>query len=418
MPMNFNEPAVTQNYSTQFVPSITQAFAALAQMLDPAVAGTITGTPTGAYRINGVNLERFNGTAWSTYTLNIAGSAAQVGGIAPATAGATPGANQLIRTDASGNTYTSRINMAAANSELAAPAQFMTNNGTDAFLRRSSAAQAAAAIQAAASGSWAISITGAAGSVAWTSVTGRPTALSAFANDSGFITSATTVAGLAPSASGATVGVNELVRSDSSGNTFLNRFSTAVANANIATPAQFLTTIGTDNIVGKSSAAQAMAVIRTAASGSWAISITGNAATASSVAWTSVTGRPTTVSSFTNDSGFLNAAGLVALNQSTNVGALRYLINVASSPVDISVAGAPAVGSTVSSTTLRNAAPAGWTVAEGGNRYSVNGTGTTPASDLPAGQTWMVISSAFNPYTAGADPTNTYLTRMLVMRVS
>ena len=37
-------------------------------------------------------------------------------------------------------------------------------------------------------------------------------------------------------------------------------------------------------------------------------SCTGNAATASAVAWTGVTGRPTALSSFTNDSGFINSS--------------------------------------------------------------------------------------------------------------
>lgn len=40
-----------------------------------------------------------------------------------------------------------------------------------------------------ASGTWGINVTGSAGSVAWTSVTGRPTAVSSFTNDSGYITS-------------------------------------------------------------------------------------------------------------------------------------------------------------------------------------------------------------------------------------
>lgn len=42
-----------------------------------------------------------------------------------------------------------------------------------------------------ATGSWGISVTGSAGSVAWTNVTGRPTAVSAFTNDSGYLTAST-----------------------------------------------------------------------------------------------------------------------------------------------------------------------------------------------------------------------------------
>lgn len=43
-----------------------------------------------------------------------------------------------------------------------------------------------------ASGTWSISITGSAGSVAWTNVTSRPTSVSSFTNDAGYITSAVT----------------------------------------------------------------------------------------------------------------------------------------------------------------------------------------------------------------------------------
>jgi hypothetical protein len=76
MPLDFTKPVVTGAYATDILPPIVQAQIALAQMLDPAVAGTLTGTPTGAYRINGTAFERYNGTTWGTYTLNIAGNAA------------------------------------------------------------------------------------------------------------------------------------------------------------------------------------------------------------------------------------------------------------------------------------------------------------------------------------------------------
>lgn len=49
----------------------------------------------------------------------------------------------------------------------------------------------------------------------------------------------------------------------------------------------------------------------TGASGSWGISVTGSAG---SVAWTNVSGRPTAVSSFSNDAGYLTAASLAPLN--------------------------------------------------------------------------------------------------------
>jgi hypothetical protein len=55
-----------------------------------------------------------------------------------------------------------------------------------------------------ASGNWGINITGSAGAVSWTNVSGRPTAVSAFTNDSGYITSSGSITGSAGSANVAT----------------------------------------------------------------------------------------------------------------------------------------------------------------------------------------------------------------------
>ena len=57
----------------------------------------------------------------------------------------------------------------------------------------------------------------------------------------------------------------------------------------------------------------------TGASGTWGINISGAAASASSVAWTNVSGRPTAVSSFTNDSGYQTSAGSVAYASSVGI---------------------------------------------------------------------------------------------------
>ena len=45
------------------------------------------------------------------------------------------------------------------------------------------------------------------------------------------------------------------------------------------------------------------------ASGTWSINVTGNAGSASSVAWTNVSGRPTALSSFSNDVGYITNGG-------------------------------------------------------------------------------------------------------------
>jgi len=68
MPINFNEPTTTSTY-TGVPTSIRDSIEALAQCLDPSYAGTLTGTPTGAKRINAGKFEQYNGTAWAELTM-------------------------------------------------------------------------------------------------------------------------------------------------------------------------------------------------------------------------------------------------------------------------------------------------------------------------------------------------------------
>jgi hypothetical protein len=68
MPMNWTLPAVTSNYSTEFVPSILNAWQALSVGLDPTYAGTLTNIPTGAKRWNAGDIQQWNGTTWAAFT--------------------------------------------------------------------------------------------------------------------------------------------------------------------------------------------------------------------------------------------------------------------------------------------------------------------------------------------------------------
>ena len=66
MPIDFTKPVKTDNYDTGLLSAIRGHVVALACMLDPTDAGTVTSPPTGARRFNagtGV-FERFNGTSW------------------------------------------------------------------------------------------------------------------------------------------------------------------------------------------------------------------------------------------------------------------------------------------------------------------------------------------------------------------
>lgn len=124
MSIDFNKPVKTDNYDTGFLSTVRAHVVALAMMGDPTDAGAMTNTPTGARRFNASTgvLERFNGSAWVEQSTS------------------------YLKSTTAASTY--------------AP---LTGAGT--------------------SGTWGIGITGSAGSVAWTGVSGRPTALSAFTND-------------------------------------------------------------------------------------------------------------------------------------------------------------------------------------------------------------------------------------------
>lgn len=69
MPINFNEFTTASAY-TGVPTSYRAAIAALAQWMDPTLAGAVTGAPTGAKRLNESTglVERFNGTSWAEYT--------------------------------------------------------------------------------------------------------------------------------------------------------------------------------------------------------------------------------------------------------------------------------------------------------------------------------------------------------------
>lgn len=115
----------------------------------------------------------------------------------------------------------------------------------------------------------------------------------------------------------------------------------------------------------------------TGASGSWGISVTGSAG---SVAWTSVTGRPTAVSAFTNDSGYLtsvSAAQVLNATAGASVGAVGTYAYLRPNA-------AIAAGATIAGSSLNYAMGGGylfncgaWTVAQPlGQPYSSAPSGT------------------------------------------
>ena len=223
MPADFNKPVKTDNYDTGLLATIRAHITAVAMMLDPTDAGTLSNTPAGARRFNagtGV-FERFNGSSWveqgtsylkaaaaaaayaplggagasGTWGISVTGSAGSVpwSGVsgAPAitgeTASAAATANTVAKRDGNGYLFAAYFNQGAGLETPAVGAVLVENTAADGYLRKISLANFNAAI-----------------SPAWANVSGRPTAVSAFTNDSNYITSSglsTTLSGYVTSAS-------------------------------------------------------------------------------------------------------------------------------------------------------------------------------------------------------------------------
>jgi hypothetical protein len=180
MPIDFTKPAVTGNYSTGVLQPINDALKALAQFMDPAVAGTLTSTPTGAFRLNNsagnASFEKWNGSSWVTQTMNyptLTGSGAS-GTWGINTTGTWQGYNAasaatvstVAARDASGHLFCVNVNQSSANSDGSTIGQVMFTTGADGYLRKASLAAMATAIGAqslSATGNWNFSSLGAVG---------------------------------------------------------------------------------------------------------------------------------------------------------------------------------------------------------------------------------------------------------------
>ena len=208
MPADFNKPVRTDNYDTGLLATIRAHITAVAMMLDPTDAGTLSNTPAGVRRFNagtGV-FERFNGSAWveqatgyikaaavaaayaplggagvsGTWGISVTGSAGSVpwSGVSnpPAITGITASTSTtgstVAQRDVNGYLWAVYFNSSAGLESITPGAIWVESAAADGYLRKVSLATFNAVI-----------------SPAWANVSGRPTAVSSFTNDSGYVTS-------------------------------------------------------------------------------------------------------------------------------------------------------------------------------------------------------------------------------------
>lgn len=275
--------------------------------------------------------------ASGTWGISVTGSAASASSVPwsgvsspPAITGLTADtaatANTVARRDSSGYLFGAYFNQSSSNNENPTISQVMVTNGSDGFFRKAGISALATAVQGAAGGSWPINVTGnaatassasSASAVPWSGITSKPTTLSGFGitdayplsgnpsgfltgitsgqvtgalgftpynstNPSGFITSSGSISGSAGSVAWSGV---------TSKPTTLSGFGITDAYPLSGNPSGFLTGITSGQVT---TALGFTPYNATNPSGfiTSAGSISGNAATASAVAWSGVTSKP------------------------------------------------------------------------------------------------------------------------------
>jgi len=163
---------------------------------------------------------------------------------------------------------------------------------------------------------------GSANSVAWTNVSGRPSALSQFNNDSGFITASGSVNFSAKSGSTTTF------MSASHPDVFYlqNNWDGSRWNitSNHGAPARVgyadeAGSISWGNVSGRPSAISSFTNDAGYVTAGGNVNYSNSSGVANSVAWANVSGRPSALSSFSNDAGYLTAGGSINYANSSGV---------------------------------------------------------------------------------------------------
>ena len=146
-----------------------------------------------------------------------------------------------------------------------------------------------------ATGTWGISVTGSAGSVTWANVSGRPTLLSSFTNDIN-----STLTPTWANVSGKPSIVNETANSSAVASTLVKRDGSANVYGNYFNQGSALETPSIGAVIVENSAAD----------GFFRKTSMANFNAAISPAWSNVTGKPTAVSAWTNDAGYVTSTSL------------------------------------------------------------------------------------------------------------
>ena len=129
------------------------------------------------------------------------------------------------------------------------------------------------------------------------------------------------------------------------------------------------------------------------ATGTWPISVTGNAGTASAIAWTSVTGKPTNVSAFTNDAGYITSVASVTwtsvTGKPTNVSYftndVAYLTTISSGNVTAALGYTPANPAFASAINATTVTATGLIYGRSGAGTGLGRITTTSVTGSPAG---------------------------------
>lgn len=199
-----------------------------------AATFTVTSNATSANTASTIVARDASGNfSAGTITASLSGTATNsttVSGLA-VHAGTNNEPNKVVRTDASGYIHAGYIHSTSGNEgNNSNPSRVWGTNGSDSYLR--TYLTSALSVNYAAS----------AGGVAWTNVSGRPTAVSAFTNDSGYITSSASISGSAGSIVGQANSATITATSSNTANQIVLRDANGDFTAGVITATDFNST--------------------------------------------------------------------------------------------------------------------------------------------------------------------------------
>lgn len=316
MAINFSTPTTADNYSSAFVPNIIANQIAIARFLDSVQSGSNTNVPTYAKRYNRTNafFDEYNGSTWAEMPLGYAKKAGDTfsGAVAFSSTVSITGQMTIGNLSSSGTLQAG----SGSNGYAIVTVGDTTHSGLTAFYAANAVRQGYIGFSTSTGSSdtgtinFVMATAAFTGAITATSFAGAGTGLTGTAASLSIGGNAVTAGGLAVGSVGNAT-ANQIVRTDSSGYIQSSYINTTSGDNGTTAITKIYAGSSTDNYIRFYTLANFTDQIRTTASGSWGINVTGSSGSTSQTSWSTL-----------NTTSQLNSQGNQATTIATATGSL------------------------------------------------------------------------------------------------